>query len=167
MDYRDIRTLLEKYWQGESSLEEEKQIKLFFSRHPDKLPDDLEEIRDLFGFYEDELHMNAPEFPPLFIQDIKKKNDSPGRIFILLKSYWKYAAILLLLLGSMVLYQSVHHEKSLTTAEDTYQEPQKAFETTRKALELIAANLNKGKNGMEKLSLLNEAEQTVKGGDKK
>lgn len=162
-EYRDIRNLLEKYWQGETDIAEEKRIKNFFSQHAEKLPDDIEEVRGLFSFYEKELQISAPEFSFPAIQEIKTGKKSSGTIFLLLRKYWEYAAIVLLLTGSVILYQPVHHHKSLVASEDTYQDPQKAFEATQKALELLAANLNKGKTGMEKLALLNQAEQTVKG----
>lgn len=166
-DYRNIRGLLDKYWQGESTLEEEKQMRYFFSQHKEKLSDDLEEIRTLFGFYEMESQSVVPELTFPFLQEPKKESNSPLKVFSILRHYWEYAAILLFLLGSVVLYQPGHQKRALATAEDTYQDPQEAFETTQKALELIATNLSKGKNGMAKLSWLNQAEQTIKGADRK
>jgi hypothetical protein len=51
-----------------------------------------------------------------------------------------------------------------TTADDTFQDPEKALDATQKALQILATNLNKSKEQMQKLALFHEAEQKVKEG---
>jgi hypothetical protein len=48
MDYRYIEQLLERYWQCETSIEEERILKAFFSQ--DEVPQKLAQYRDLFAY---------------------------------------------------------------------------------------------------------------------
>ena len=48
MDYKYINQLLERYWQGETSLEEEEILRTFFSQI--SIPEELEPYRALFVF---------------------------------------------------------------------------------------------------------------------
>lgn len=165
MDYREIRDVLNKYWQGESALEEEKQLKNFFHEHPEILPQDLEQARDLFRFFEKESLLQTDDIPLPATIRLKMKGTLAHRSIYLLKRYWEYAAIFLFLLTSVLLFNPKNHvEKPATaTIKDTYQNPQAAFAATQKALELLAANLNKGKDEMQKLAIMNQTEEIVTG----
>lgn len=164
MDYREVRELLEKYWQGESTLVEEKQLRDFFSLHKEDLPPDLQQVAELFHFYEEEAaqRMGDISLPDTDHLQAKRNSKITG-----LKRYWKYAAIFILLSGSMLWYQSATHQSKNTNsvAANTYEDPEKAFEVTQKALQILAANLNKGKEGMQKIAFFHEAEQKVKKDD--
>ena len=48
MDYKYIEQLLERYWQCETSLEEESELRTFFSQ--EKVPAHLFQYRDLFVY---------------------------------------------------------------------------------------------------------------------
>lgn len=48
MDYKYINQLLERYWSGETSLEEEKILRTFFSQ--EDLPAELQRYKDLFAY---------------------------------------------------------------------------------------------------------------------
>lgn len=48
MDFKEAERLLERYWQCETSLEEEAQLRDFFVRHDGHLPAGLLRYRDLF-----------------------------------------------------------------------------------------------------------------------
>ncbi len=48
MDYKYINQLLERYWDGETSLEEEKILRTFFSQ--DVVPADLRKYKELFAY---------------------------------------------------------------------------------------------------------------------
>ena len=47
MDYNNIKWLIDKYWDGNTRIEEDQTIKIFFSEHFD-LPEDLEKWRSWF-----------------------------------------------------------------------------------------------------------------------
>ena len=48
MDYKYIEQLLERYWEGETTLQEETILKAFFSQ-PD-IPENLRKYCDLFAY---------------------------------------------------------------------------------------------------------------------
>lgn len=47
-DYNDIKLLVNRFFEGETSLEEEKKLYAFFSSHT-QLPEELESYRDMFA----------------------------------------------------------------------------------------------------------------------
>ncbi|MCD6090571.1 MAG: hypothetical protein J7J72_03660 [Bacteroidales bacterium] len=53
MDYREIKTLLEKYLEGESSIQEEDELKRFFNEN-ENIPEELLFAKKLFRFFGDE-----------------------------------------------------------------------------------------------------------------
>ena len=53
MDYKYINQLLERYWNGETSLEEEKILRTFFSQTD--IPADLEQYRPFFVYTQEEV----------------------------------------------------------------------------------------------------------------
>lgn len=164
MDYREIREVLNTYWQGESSLGEEKQIKDFFHEHPEILPQDIEPARELFVFFEKESLIAADTIPLPLTNQLRRKESMAGHGVYLLERYWEYAAIFLFLLMSLLLFNPKNKTEKLQVAviKDTYQNPQQAFDAAQKALEMLAANLNKGKDEMQKLAVFNQAEELVK-----
>lgn len=50
-DYKDIQQLIERFFEGETSLEEEQRLYAFYSSHP-KLPEELESYRDMFAGFD-------------------------------------------------------------------------------------------------------------------
>ena len=57
MDYKYIMQLLERYWQCETSLEEEKILRAFFSQTD--IPDELKQYQPLFAYEQTEEQSNA------------------------------------------------------------------------------------------------------------
>ena len=51
MDYKNINNLLEKYWEGESSLQEEETLKQYFN-HGTVAPE-LEQYQSLFQYFKE------------------------------------------------------------------------------------------------------------------
>jgi hypothetical protein len=78
--------------------------------------------------------------------------------------YWEYAAVAAVVIGSLwiALSGSLTRPPAVSRVE-VIRDPQEAWQTTRAALEQIAANLNKGKQQMGKLSVFHQAQQAVAG----
>lgn len=159
MAYPDIAQLVEKYWQGETDLSEEQVLKEYFRANKSNLPDELKETASLFAYYDEETWQHAPldNFSVTGKRRIPRK-----KYFPVLNPYWEYAALLLLLLGSIWLfYASPAKHPARPEIQDTYDDPREAMIATQKALEILANNLNKGKAEMSKLSLFDEAQRKV------
>lgn len=53
MDYKYIKQLLQRYWQGDTSLEEEEILRMFFSQKD--VPAELRSYRELFAYQQSEV----------------------------------------------------------------------------------------------------------------
>ena len=106
---KDIETLLNKYFEGETTCEEERRLRRFFAEGV--VPEHLEVYRQMFAFFEAEQEeltevsgqCNAGEMPELAIFEKKTKT---------VRKYLTYslgaaAAALLLLLGISGIYRHI------------------------------------------------------------
>jgi len=158
MDYNKIRALLEKYWEGESSLEEEQMLRHFFVTHTQALPEDLREAAPMFQYFRLEQEKEIPQ-PAARIVPLRKSKPW--------QHWMKYAAVLLIMAGvgySVQQFRQKQHELIAAdwTQQDTFDDPEKAYAETQKALQILSRNLNKGTEQMEKLSYFNDATQKIK-----
>jgi hypothetical protein len=155
MDYKRISALLERYWEGETSLEEEALLREFFSVPRPGMPEELKEAAPLFQYF----HAEA-----------EKVWEAPAARVVKLSpwQHWmKYAAVILVAVGiGYALQQQGHRQQQQVTVALQAQEmndPEKALDETKKALRLLAKNLHKGTSKMQKLSYFNEATAVVEG----
>ncbi|MFY0255596.1 hypothetical protein ACDQ55_16760 [Chitinophaga sp. 30R24] len=160
MDYNRIYALLEKYWEGDTSLEEEDALREFFRVLPPDLPAALQEAAPLFQYFGQEAAKvwELPAMAPA----------TPGKVVKLSPwHHWmKYAAVLLTAVGIVyALKQQDRRQQEVAQMmqQQNMNDPQKAFDETKKALQLLAKNLNKGTTGMQKLSYFNDAAALVEG----
>lgn len=161
MGYSNIRALLEKYWAGETTEDEEMQLRIFYVTHNDALPADLQEAAPLFQYFHTEGTSD------IMVPEIQGPWDETKVIRPFWQSWMKYAAILLVALGvghSVYNFQQKNNAQDNQLAfRDTFDDPKVAYEETQKALAIISKNLNKGKTQMEKLSYFNEATGMIQG----
>lgn len=161
MEYSNIRALLEKYWAGETTEDEEAELRIFYSIQEDALPADLQEAAPLFRYF----HASSAELPDIEIH-------GPWEETKIIRPFWqswmKYAAILLVALGVGHSVYNFQQKNSSTQNQtlafrDTFDDPKVAYEETQKALAIISKNLNKGKEQMEKLSYFDDATKMIQG----
>ncbi len=129
MDYNKIEILIEKYFQGETSLAEEKELRSYFSSQ--NVAPHLEQYKAMFGYFSQaKFDLYTKDFPR---QKIAKK------------TMWiSIAASTVVLLGMFAFY--VNNVQNLEVKNDlgSYDDPQEAFEQTQKALALLSQNVNIG-----------------------
>ena len=167
MDYTKIRELVKKYWAGETSLNEEKQLIEFFSS-ADGCPQDLMKEKALFKFLGEESHV------PDSKDDLTTKlrhvwehpvKTAPHKSMKAWRSVLKYAAVMVpLFVASYFLFLDKHpaQPQEPVVALDTYTDPKQAIAETEKALMLLSKNMNDGLASVEALKLLKEVEKTHK-----
>ncbi|SKA43177.1 hypothetical protein SAMN04488128_106128 [Chitinophaga eiseniae] len=167
MDYNHIIALLERYWEGETTLEEEALLRRFFSEsHPD-MPEPLQEAAPLFGFFREEMEREEMLGETLSV----RVEASPVAKVVALSPFrhWmKYAAVLLMAVGmgyAMKQFQRTETKARLAEVQQKKmeEETRMAYLETKKALQLLAKNLNKGTEKMQKLSYFNEATGIIAG----
>ncbi|WP_177733133.1 hypothetical protein [Flavobacterium inviolabile] len=143
MEFNSINKLVEKYFSGETSIAEEKQLKDYFSQ-PDVAPH-LEQYRAMFGYFTQAKQEQFTKTVPL---QPRKRNYVA----------WISVAASVALLFGLFTFLNQHpqtHEHDLGTFED----PEVAYRETQKALELVSENVNVGVKGM---SYMKEYEKTTK-----
>ncbi len=131
-----IEQLIEKYWNGETTLEEEKRVKSHFVENPA-----LSKESDYFRFLKKEQEVK-------FNPKVKKNS----------RRTWLSAAATVaigLITAALVLQES---NKDPFAIED----PQRALEETRRALMMIGSGLNEGQSYALELTKINKAKEELK-----
>lgn len=153
MVLNNIEKLLEKYENGETTLNEEQQLKNYFSQ--ETVAPHLEIYKPMFTYF---LVSEKEQFTKNVPLKTKKSFDF---------KWISVAAVTVLLI-------SVYFSNPFVAQDDlgTYEDPEVAYNEVTKALELISSNFNKGAgkvnylNGMEtgvsKVGYLDEMHNTTK-----
>ncbi|MFH6984067.1 hypothetical protein [Marinoscillum sp. 108] len=134
-----IKGLLEKYWAGETSIQEETELKEHFRENPSLTSE---------GSYFRELNRLKA--------DPEVKFTHPGRAGR--KARWSVAAVVTIGLMAAVLVIQDARKQSEFAVED----PKEAFEITRKALLMVSSGLNEGKTYSTEINNLNKAEELIR-----
>ena len=148
MNFKEIEALLEKFYEGKTSLSEERQLRDFFTGKA--VPPYLSFHADLFRYYEEaakkELHDS--ELESRFLAAIEEPRAIPmypGRKqFLFLMGI---AAAILLLAGLVFTFRNDGFLRS--TKKSTEREI--AYQQTKKALAMLSANFNTGLDQAQEL----------------
>ena len=132
-----IENLLEKYWCGETTLEEEKEIKSHFESNLSLTTDDTY-FRYLFRK-----------------QQIKFEGANPTMIR---KKIPRLSAVATITIGLVTAISIFNDAKKDPFAIDN---PEKAFQATMEALMMIGAEINEGQNHTLKLTKINKAKEEL------
>ena len=156
MDKQKIYLLLEKYYAGDTSLEEEQDLRALMLK--EDLPDDLRQQAALFQYFQQEKTSRKYDAAmPIFNGKAKKATVKPLRNWVL-----GIAASILILIGfGTVVYQFQNAPLQQESQQDTYDDPNMAYEEAKKALLLVSTKLNSGKKyqlHIDKLKHLNTHE---------
>ena len=136
MKPEELDKLLEKYERAETTLEEERWIKEHFAQNEPANEHDVH--KSIFSFYKQEQNSSIP--------DIERPKRSGSR-----STWMKIAAVLVILIASVVFYQQYQHRQELKR-----QQASEAFDKTKKVLKLVATEFQKGKSNLELLKDIDE-----------
>lgn len=156
MDYNHISKLLERYFEGETTVEEERKLRRYFTEEP--VAEEHRPFADLFRYfavsrqegYEGELASMAAT------RNLQKKD---ARRFRIRPLFWRAAAVVVLAVSAWWLYP----EQPATTSGIDWSkyEPataEEAFHVTSRALRTASAKLNYGaRQAAEKVSEVQRA----------
>lgn len=162
MDTNDLKLLLERYWQGETSTNEEDQLKAWFQKNPN--PEGLESEAQLFTYYSNQGKLSLPgDFDDRIIEQLSEENETtiPQKTISLWSALtnWKVAAVISgIIVASIVLKNPFGSSTQMT---DTYDNPQDAYEATKAILLTISSSMNKGKKHTQQLIKFSEAQDIV------
>lgn len=132
MEFNKIEDILEKYFQGETTIAEENQLKEYFSS-PD-VAQHLEQYKPMFGYFSQVKEQKSTQTIPL---KTKKRN----------VAWLSIAASAVVLLGIGTYFYTSEKNATPVTAQSelgTYDDPEEALAATQKALALLSNNVNVG-----------------------
>lgn len=152
MDYKYIEQLLERYWQCETSLEEESKLCAFFLK--EEIPAQLLPYKDLFVYQQVMRETGLGEdFDARILDRIErpvvkaKRLTWTGRLLPLLKAAAVVA--LMLSLGNVAQHTFFANETldyNYETYKDTYDDPEVAYKQVSSALMMLSERINESRD---------------------
>ena len=161
MDSKHIEQLLEKYWNCETSLEEEQLLREYFRGD---VPDSLKETADLFRYFDWEKDQKITNTN--FDKEVKvriEKSSPKGKSISMVINYARIAAGLLVVVTATYFVRQEIRRAYPPEVVDTYSDPKLALEETKKALMMISKGLNKAQKEAGRIKMFNEAESKIQG----
>jgi hypothetical protein len=141
MEFSKIEVLLEKYFEGETSIVEENELKDYFSSP--NVAEHLEQYRPLFGYFAEAKEQKLAH--EVLLTTKKQK-----------VAWLSLAASVVVMLGigtySYFNVNTVQENKEL----GTYDDPKKALEATQKALAMLSNHVNVGIESVQYIQMYEE-----------
>jgi hypothetical protein len=138
----NIEKLLEKYFEAETTIAEEKELKDYFTSSD--VAQHLEQYKPIFGYA---TQARQEQFTATIPLKTKKRSSV----------VWLSVAASVAVLLSVGLFTFNRYNQPVSEDLGTYDDPELAFRETQKALALISKSVNKG---IESMEYINEYEQS-------
>ncbi|RSK39345.1 hypothetical protein [Mangrovimonas spongiae] len=145
MVLNNIEKLLEKYDNGETTLQEEQQLKHYFTN--ETVPPHLESYKAMFTYF----LVNEKE---QFTKDVPLQSKRSVSFYT---KWISVAAVAVLLIGFYFKSNVFQQQDDL----GTYDDPKVAYNQLVQSLELISSNFNKGTEKLEYLNTYNKGVSKV------
>jgi len=166
MDYKDdeLKRLVTRFWDGESTLEEEKALKdlVAYGNLPEAY-DDLAAYFESMGALSDELTLDS-SFDDALLEKIDQSEQTNVRSLVKPRFIWAAAAAVVMAF-CFVLFKAPNETPNMAASnQETYskEELQAAFEQTQAALLLISSKMNNATTHADQLNKFHEATVRVK-----
>lgn len=154
MDFNYIEQLLERYWQCETSLAEEEQLRSFFSK--EEVPTHLLRYKDLFQYQQIQQqvglgnHFDARILTQIEAPTMKVKAKRLTLVSRFMPLFKAAAVIAIMLsLGNVAqhtLFGSETLDYNYDTYTDTYDDPEVAYKQVSSALMMLSDGINKSQD---------------------
>ncbi|MBB4118053.1 hypothetical protein GGR32_000325 [Mesonia hippocampi] len=146
MELQQIKTIIERYFEGNTSLAEEKQLSAYFSQenvHPD-----LKHYQPLFSFFNKEKQQEYNEPLP----KITSKTKTSYYVFLAAG-----IAASFLLVFSVFLWQNKHAQKPIPSAENKAL----AMQNTQELLKMMTDVIGEGKEQLRYIEKIQETKNKI------
>ena len=153
MTTEQISEILEKYWTGDTSLEDESALKTFFSG--ENIPEELKKYQPLFLWETNQLQIKGSSA-------LKKEPKRPLSVqwYSLLKIAASVLFVLTLGIGFYTHYQQEKYMDRIFS--ETYSDPEDALRETKNVINKISSLLNLAKDKQPESQELDSVIQTSK-----
>jgi hypothetical protein len=162
MDSNRLDELIKKYWDCETSLEEEAQLREYFNGND--VPEQWKETAALFRYFEEQKSKSVePQFEPTVVNRLESSKLKPeGRVAKLFANAMRMAAgVAVLLLAVYFVRQEIRKTDDHLAVKDTFNDPERAFEETKKALLMISKGFGSAGQHAKKINMINEAREKI------
>jgi hypothetical protein len=157
MDSRKIEELLNRYWNCETSLEEETQLREYFLAG--NVPEEQKEAAALFQYFHASRNQPVPE---VTLDASRLQEHTPKGKWVQLLGYsLRIAAGIVVLVVATWFIRSEFKKNDLAADQAQQEEVRLAFEETKRALKMISANFGKAEQEAKKINLFNEAQEQI------
>jgi len=159
MEYQEIEEILNRYLEGESTLEEETLLREYFSQAG--LPAEHHEMKELFLYLAEANLEAAPPFDVSAELNSVIENEWKKEIRIRFRRVmaWTSSAAAVLVL-SFGIFQYMNKPESVI--KDTYKDPKLAYAETKRALLLVSRTMNRSTTSLKYLSKVDQSFSHVK-----
>jgi hypothetical protein len=161
MDSNKLEELVKKYWDCETSLEEEQQLREYFRE--EHIPEPWRETAALFRYFDEQKTKTVePQFDEMVVNRIKEMPARhKGKVVKWVAASLRIAAGVAVLLAAIYFVRQELREDQAVAVEDTFDDPQQAFEETKKALLMISKGFGRAEQQAKKINLFNEAQEKI------
>lgn len=153
MKKEELDSLLNKYYSGISTEDEEAALRAYFSM--DSVPEEYAGEKLIFGYFSSEVEVPEPsvDFESSVIKGVDRVSQTPVKTILVRKFMMPLlgaAAGLLILAGSYFFFNRT------AGTEDTYSDPQLAYAETMNILRQVSEKMNKGLTSLEPVGKMEE-----------
>ena len=139
MKTKEVKDLLQLYFEGETSLDDEKRLEAYFQS--DNVADEVKEYAEFFGGISELTAVAGESTIEEDVMDFILENEHQEKTKY--RSMWRIvtgiAASIIIILGGVLMY-----EQQQKPFKDTFDDPDKAYAYTEKTLEFVSSKYNKG-----------------------
>lgn len=142
-----INELLDKYWEAETSPEEEKELRDYFANG--NVAPQHEAFRPLFGYFNQQQNITYTLPDPDAIRKKAEEETKVRGLVVYRKYIYAAAAVFALVLASWFIFQNVQLKPEPMANVTEIEDPEEAYRVTMAALAMVSGKLNKGTEGIE------------------
>ena len=149
MEFNKIEDILDKYFQGETSIAEEKELKDYFSSP--NVAQHLEQYKPMFGYFSQVKEQKST-------QEIPLKTNKRNVAWLSIAA----SAVVLLGVGTYFYVSQKNTAPAVAQTElGTYDDPEEALAATQKALALLSSNVNVGIGSVQYIRQYEESKNKI------
>ncbi|TVZ27965.1 hypothetical protein JM83_3047 [Gillisia sp. Hel_I_86] len=141
MELNDLRILLRKYEEGKTSLQEERDLKKYFSSN--EVPQEFLVYKSIFNFNDEARKIE-------YSRKVQLKSKP--------KRKWAYAGVAasILIIMSFLFFNDLTNKKLEDQNLGTIEDPEQAYLKTKETLQMVAEVFNEGREDLEYLEEFNK-----------
>lgn len=151
------KELLERFWEGKSTLAEEQELRGLAQQSCQQYP----ELKGLFHYFDKEKEQSlGDDFDAEVLAQITPNEKSATPVIPMNQRFWQWsrvAAAIVALVAAGFFYQQQQY-----AVEDTFESPEMAYKVLKEQLLMVSHYMNKGNETIEQLNHLNKAQEGLK-----